>query len=79
MEALYMIKYEYKKCDGCHRMLLNNDKVTVVIPDVEICGKYRKNTKGFRLKLSSDGVDYRAAKIYCASCLDINNHFLEDK
>ena len=71
-----LMKYEYKKCDNCHKMLSNKDKVTVVIPDVEVCGKYRKNHDGFRLKLSSDAIDYRTAKIYCKECLNIRDHFI---
>lgn len=72
------MKFEYKHCDNCNRMLSNEDKVTVVIPDVEVCGRYRKNHEGFRLKLSKDGIDPRTAKIYCTECLNINGHFLEE-
>ncbi len=71
------MKFEYKKCDNCNRMLENGDKVTVLIPEVEVCGKYRRNHQGFRLKLSKDGIDPRTAKIYCSNCLDVNKHFLE--
>ncbi len=71
------MKYEYKKCDNCNRMLENGDKVTVIIPNVEVCGRYRKGREGFRLKLSKDAIDPRTAKAYCDECLDINNHFLE--
>ena len=49
--------YEYKKCDNCNRMLKNSDKVTVIIPDVEVEGRYRKDQEGFRLKLSRDGIE----------------------
>jgi hypothetical protein len=68
--------YEYKKCDNCNRMLKNSDKVTVIIPDVEVEGRYRKDQEGFRLKLSKDGIEIRTAKIYCKKCLDIKKYFL---
>ena len=71
------MKFEHKKCDNCNSMLENGDKVTVLIPEVEVCGKYRRNHQGFRLKLSKDGIDPRTAKIYCSNCLDVNKHFLE--
>ena len=71
--------YEYKKCDNCNRMLNNNDKVTVIIPDVEVEGRYRKGKEGFRLKLSKDGVEIRTAKIYCKKCLEIKKYFLDKK
>lgn len=67
--------YEYKKCDNCNRMLKNSDKVTVIIPDVEVEGRYRKDQEGFRLKLSKDGIEIRTAKIYCKKCLDIKKYF----
>lgn len=70
--------YEYKRCDNCHRMLSHGDKVTVIVPDVELEGRYRKNCEGYRLKLSTDGIELRAAKVYCKNCLDINGHFLEE-
>lgn len=58
-------------------MLKNSDKVTVIIPEVEVEGRYRKGTEGFRLKLSSDGIEIRTAKVYCQKCLDIKRYFLD--
>jgi len=66
----------HRRCDNCHRMLNNGDKVTVIIPDVEIEGRYRKNKEGFRLKLSNDGVEIRTSKVYCKKCLSVDRHFL---
>ncbi len=71
--------YEIKKCDNCNRMLKDGDKVTLILPDIEIAGKYRKNTEGFRLKLSLDAVELRTSKVYCKNCLDINNHIMEEE
>lgn len=70
--------FEIKHCDNCNRMLEHGNKVTVILSDVEIIGSYRKNHEGYRLKLSTDGIEVRASKIYCKNCLDINSHFLED-
>ena len=69
----------HRKCDNCCRMLENGDRVTVIIPDVEIEGRYRKNRGGFRLKLSSDGVEIRTSKVYCEKCLSVERHFLTDE
>ena len=66
----------HRRCDNCHRMLESGDKVTVIIPDVEIEGRYRKNKEGFRLKLSNDGVEIRTSKVYCQKCLSVDRHFL---
>jgi len=71
--------YELKRCDNCHRMLEHGDKVTVIIPDVEVAGRYRKDYLGYGLKLSPDAVEIRAAKVYCKKCLDVQGHFLEDE
>ena len=71
--------YEYKKCDNCHRMLSNGDKVTAIIPDVEVEGRYRKGSKAFRLKLSENGLNIRAVKVYCKKCLDVKRHFLDEE
>lgn len=70
--------FEHKKCDNCNRMLEDGEHVTVIIPDVEVTGRYRKNHEGFRLKLSTDAIDIRASKIYCKNCLDITKYFLEE-
>jgi len=71
--------YEVRHCDNCNRMLKHGQKVTVIIPEVEIEGRYRKNAEGFRLKLSEDGVEIRTSKVYCKKCLDIKKHFIEDE
>jgi len=68
-----------KKCSNCNRTLKHKDKVTVVIPDVEIEGRYIKNGNGFRLKLSEDGVEFRTAKVYCVDCINIKNHFMGEE
>ena len=70
--------FKYKRCDNCHRMLEDGDKVTVVVPEVEVTGRYNKNNEGYRLKLSTDAIELRAAKVYCKNCLDVKGHFLED-
>ena len=59
-------------------MLENGQKVTVIIPDVEIEGRYRKNAKGFSLKLSNDAVEIRTSKVYCKKCLDVKKHFIDE-
>lgn len=69
--------FEHKRCDNCHRMLAHGDKVTVIIPDVEVTGRYRKDYEGYGLKLSTDAIELRAAKVYCKNCLDVKGHFLE--
>lgn len=69
--------YETRHCDNCNRMLKHGQKVTVIIPEVEIEGRFRKGSEGFRLKLSEDGVEIRTAKVYCKQCLDVAKHFIE--
>lgn len=71
--------YEHKRCDNCYRMLQHGDKVTAIVPDVELEGRYIKNGEGFRLKLSPDGVEIRSAKIYCRKCLNVTGHFLKEE
>ena len=61
-----------------NRILENGDKVTIIIPEVEVTGRYRKNHEGFRLKLSEDAVETRASKIYCKKCLDMEGHFIDE-
>jgi len=72
--------FELKMCDNCHRILEHGDKVTVILSDVEVTGRYRKNHEGFRLKLSKDAVESqtRPSKIYCTKCLDMKGHFLKE-
>jgi hypothetical protein len=69
--------YEHKRCDNCHRPLEHGDRVTVIVPEVEVTGRYRKNHEGFGLKLSTDAIELRAAKVYCKKCLDIQGHVLK--
>ena len=70
--------FQHKCCDNCNRMLENGDKVTVIISEVEVTGRYRKGHEGFRLKLSEESIGSRASKVYCKKCLDITGHFLEE-
>ena len=69
--------FKTTRCDNCKRMLEHGQKVTVIIPDVELEGRYIKNREGFNLKLSNDGVEIRTSKVYCKECLDIKKHFPE--
>ena len=55
--------FETRRCDNCKRMLEHGQKVTVIIPDVELEGRYIKNREGFNLKLSNDGVEIRTSKV----------------
>ena len=57
--------FRVKHCDNCNRMLKHGQKVTLIIPDVEVEGRYIKNSEGFRLKISEDGVEIRTAKTSC--------------
>jgi len=66
------------RCDNCNRMLNDGDRVTVIIPNVEVTDRYMKDNATVRLKLSPDAVEIRSAKIYCRNCLDYSDHFLED-
>ncbi len=70
--------FELRYCDNCKRMLQHGQKVTVIIPEVEIEGKYTKNREGYRLKLSPDGVEIRKSQVYCKHCLNIEGHFLPE-
>lgn len=64
--------YTHKKCDNCNRMLVKDSEVTAIIPKVLV-------GKDGHLKLSVDGVEIRAAKVYCKKCLDIETHILKEK
>lgn len=63
-----------RKCNGCSKELVDGEKVTVVIPDVEVVGRYRKNTDYLHLKLSGESIDSRVTLLYCIKCLNIGNH-----
>ena len=47
-------------------MLRDGEKVTVVIPEVQL----RKDGRSFRLKLSENAIAKRAVKVYCEKCLN---------
>jgi len=64
------------RCDACNRMFNDGDKVTVVIPDVEITNRYQKGSSSIRLKLSPDAVDARATKVYCSNCLNYSDSLI---
>lgn len=69
---------EIKKCSYCHKILENGDKVTLVIPDLSVVGKYRKNHEGYRIDIPHDFASLKTNKVYCNDCLDINKYFLEN-
>ena len=65
-------------CAYCNRMFESGDKVTVIIPDVEVTGRYSKNREGYRLKLSTDAIEIRASHVYCNDCLNVKGHCILD-
>ena len=64
--------YKHDKCDNCNRILAKDSNVTVIISDVTV-------GKDGHLKLSTNGVEIRAAKVYCKKCLSIEKHILKEK
>jgi hypothetical protein len=68
-----------KKCDNCKKELQHGDKVTAIVPNVEVNGRYIKNGGGFHLKLSKDALESRSVKIYCENCLKVDHHIKLDK
>jgi len=64
------------KCHGCQRELVSGDKVSVIVPNVEI--EEGKND-AIHLKLSRNGIEERAMKIYCQECLKIERYIPDEE
>ncbi len=67
----------YGKCDNCSRMLSNNSKVTVIIPNVVVTDRVTEKEE-VRLKLSLDAIEQRSYKIYCEKCLKPSIFFKDE-
>jgi len=59
-------------------MFDDGDNVTVIIPNVEVTNRYLKEDASVRLKLSPEGVEIRASKLYCSNCLNYSGYILEE-
>lgn len=69
---------KFNRCDHCHRILEHGAKVTVIISDVEVENRYSKRGRA-RLRLNTDAIDLRMAKVYCNNCISLSSYFIEKK
>jgi len=65
-------------CDNCKRKIENKDKVTVIIPNVEVTNKMSEPDT-IHLKLSKYSLTTRAMKVYCSKCLNPKNYIGEEE